>query len=173
MEKGPKGCGMQTVDEEKLKESFMRLVNRLITEKETFISSMLDNVEKVIHEQASAVDMAAIDERLKELHGEMSALVKLNLTTGIDDTIYSEEYNRIAAEMESLRNQRTGITQAALMRQDTLDRVQEIGEVLRSMDGVQKFDEELFGRMVERIKVMNMVQVEFVMWSGSGVVELL
>ncbi len=121
---------MQTVDEEKLQEAFMRVVNRLITEKETFISSMLENVEKVVREQTSAVDMTAIDGRLKELHGEMSALVKLNLTTGIDTEIYGEEYNRIATEMENLRNQRAGVAQVAMIRQDMLDRVQEIAEVL-------------------------------------------
>ena len=31
-----------------------------------------------------------------ELHGELAALVKLNLKTGINDAIYSDEYNRIA-----------------------------------------------------------------------------
>ena len=60
-EKGPEGSDMQTVDEEKLQDVFMRVVNRLITERETFISRMLENVEKVVREQASAVDRAAID----------------------------------------------------------------------------------------------------------------
>lgn len=173
MEKGPKGCDMQAVNEEKLQEAFMRVVNRLITERETFISRMLENVEKVVRERASAVDMAAIDGRLKELHGEMSALVKLNLMTGIDDAIYSEEYNRIAAEMEDLRNKRARVTQDEILRQDTLDRVQEIAEVLRSMDGVQHFDEELFGMLVDRIRVLNLVQVEVVLQSGVVVTEII
>lgn len=63
----------------------MRVVTRLIT-KRYLISRMLENIEMVVREQASAVDTAAIAGRLQELHGEMSALVKLNLTTGIDDT---------------------------------------------------------------------------------------
>jgi len=41
------------------------------------------------------------------------------------------------------------------------------------MDGVQEFDEELFGMLVERIRVMNLVQVEFVVRSGVGVVEII
>ncbi len=45
-----------------------------------------------------------IDGELKELQGELAALVKLNLKSGIDVTIYSEEYNRIASRMEELKN---------------------------------------------------------------------
>ena len=102
----------------------------------------------------------------------MSALVKLNLTTGIDTEIYGEEYNRIATEMENLRNQRAEVTQATMIRQDALDRVQEIAELLRSMDGKQDFDEELFGMLVENIRVLNLVQIEFVLQSGVRIVEI-
>ncbi|WP_425057893.1 hypothetical protein [Sporomusa carbonis] len=40
---------------------------------------------------------------------------------------------------------------------------------LWEMDGVREFDEELFGMLVERIRVINLVQVEFVLLpSGVG-----
>jgi len=38
---------------------------------------------------------------------------------------------------------------------------------------IEEFDEELFGMLVERIKVINLVQVEFVLHSGVGIVETL
>lgn len=41
------------------------------------------------------------------------------------------------------------------------------------MDSVQDFDEELFGILVERIRVLNLVQVEFVLQAGLGVIEIL
>lgn len=44
--------------------------------------------------------------------------------------------------------------------------------VLRSMDMIGEFDEELFGMMVEQIKVINLVKVEFVLQSGVGVIEV-
>ena len=34
------------------------------------------------------------------------------------------------------------------------------------IDDVKKFDEELFRMMVERIRLINLIQVEFVVWSG-------
>lgn len=46
----------------------------------------------------------------------MVALVKLNLTSGIDGEIYAEEYNWITSEIEDLRNKRSGTIQAEMMR---------------------------------------------------------
>ena len=44
-----------------------------------------------------------------ELRKEMSALVKLNLTAGIDNEIYAEEYNRIG-QTESFQSNRPVVT---------------------------------------------------------------
>ncbi len=172
-EKGLKGCRVQAVGEEKLQDAFVRVVNRLIYNKEAFIKQMLENIQKVFEERANAVNIGAIDRRLEELRGEMASLVKLNLTAGIDDEIYGEEYNRIAGEIEDLRNKRSGITQAEMMQQETLGRMREIDKVFRGMDGIQGFDEELFGMLVERIRVINLVQVEFILRSGVRANEVL
>lgn len=171
-ENGKKGCSMPTLDEDKLQEAFVRVVSRLLTDKDTLISDMLENIEKVFREQTSIVDLAVIDGELRELQGELAALVKLNLKTGIDDTIYGEEYSRIAGRMEELRSKRSSVTEAEIVRQETLGRMREITEVLRSMDTVGEFDEELFKMLVEQIKVINLVQVEFVLQSGVGFIEV-
>ncbi|QDR81324.1 recombinase family protein [Sporomusa termitida] len=173
MQDGKKACDMTTLDEEKLQEAFVRVVNQLLVDKDTLISGMLENIEIAFREQTSMVDLALIDSELKELHAELAALVKLNLRTGIDDTIYSEEYCRIGARIEELKNKRASVTVAEIARQDTFGRMKEITEVLRSMDTIGEFDEELFGMLVERIKVINLVQVEFVLQSGVGIMEIL
>jgi site-specific DNA recombinase len=171
-ESGKKGCSIPTLDEDKLQEAFVRVMNRLLADKDTLISCMLENIEKVFHEQASVVDLEAIDGEVKELHGELAALVKLNLKTGIDDTIYSEEYNRIGNRIGELKRKRSLVSEAEIVRQGTLTRMQEITTALRFIDTMGEFDEELFKILVERIKVMNLVQVEFVLRSGVGIIEV-
>ncbi|MPN31435.1 hypothetical protein SDC9_178909 [bioreactor metagenome] len=114
-----------------------------------------------------------IDGELQERQGELAALVKLNLKTGIDDTIYGEEYNRIASRMEELKSNRLSVTVAESVRRETLNRMQEIADTLRSKDTIGEFDEVLFGMLVEQIKVINLVQVEFVLQSGIEIVEII
>jgi site-specific DNA recombinase len=170
-DKGPKGCTMDAVGEEKIKEAFVRVANQVIADRDVFIRRMTENVEQVYLVKASTVDVTAIDARLGELRQEMSALVKLNLTAGVNTEIYAEEYKRINGEMEDLQDKRSVVTRAEIVRRETLEKVQEIAKVLRVLDGVLEFDEGMFGTLVERIRVLNMVQVEFVL--RAGVVEVL
>jgi len=51
--------------------------------------------------------------------------------------------------------------------------VREINKVLRGLDSLMEFDEGLFGMLVERIKVLNLVQVEFVLRAGIVVVKII
>jgi hypothetical protein len=42
---------MLTLDDEKLQAAFVRVANRLLTDKDTLISDMLENIEKVFRKQ--------------------------------------------------------------------------------------------------------------------------
>lgn len=173
IEDGKKGCSMPTLDEEKLQEAFVRVVNCLLTDKDALISGMLENIETVFRKQTSVVDLTVIDGELRELQVELAALVKLNLKTGIDDTIYSDEYNRIASRMEELKTKRSSVTVAEISRQETLGRMRDITEALKSMDTIGEFDEDLFGMLIEQVKVIDLVRVEFVLRSGIGIIEII
>jgi len=164
---------MKAVDEEKLKQAFVRMVNRQIKDTDKFISRMLENIEKVFAERANSVDVAAIDKRLEELREEMERLVKLNVKANLDADIYGEEYARITGEMEELRQQRAAFTQAEFKRKDTLARVREIEKMLRGQEIVKEFDEDLFTSLVERIRVKSLVEVVFVLKAGVKVREIL
>jgi DNA invertase Pin-like site-specific DNA recombinase len=172
-DKGPKGCKMDAVGEEALKEAFVRVANRVMADRDVFIKRMAESVEQVYIEKASTVDVATIDTRLGELRQEMSALVRLNLTAGVNAEIYAVEYKRINDEIEDLQDKRSVATRAEIARRETLERVQDIDKVLRGTDAVQEFDEGVFGMLVERVTVMNIVQAEFVLRAGVGVVEIL
>lgn len=76
-EKGLEGCSMKAVDDEKLKQAFVQMVNWQIKDTDKFISRLLGNIEKVFAEKANSVDVDAIDKRLDELREEIERLVKL------------------------------------------------------------------------------------------------
>ena len=173
MEIGPKGCGMPAGDEEQLREAFTQVVGRLGTDRESLVKRMTENIENVFQEQTGKVDIKAIDGRVEELRAEIAALVKLNLTAGINAEIYDKEYRRIAGEIDELRISRGGITRAETARQEMIGRVRMVAKVLQQADTTPDWDEELFGILVDRIRVTSLVQVEFVLKSGVTVTELL
>jgi len=172
-EKGPEGCSMKAVDEEKLKKAFVRMVNRQIKDKDKFISRMLGNIEKVFAERANSVDVTAIDKRLDELREEMERLVRLNVKANLDADIYGEEYARITNEMDELRQERMSFTQAGFMREEKLTRVREIEKMLRELDVLEEFDDELFAVLVDYIRVESLVEVVFILKVGIEMREVL
>jgi len=49
--------------------------------------------------------------------------------------------------MEDLRSKQSVVTQAEIVRRETLERVRDIEKVPRGMDDVPEFDEGLFGML--------------------------
>lgn len=118
------------------------------------------------------MDVAAIDTLVGITQGDVRT-GKAEPDGGINTEIYAGEYKRINSEMDDLQDKRSVVTRAEITRRETLERVWEIDKALRGMGKVAEFDEGLFGMLVERIKVMNLVQVEFVLRAGVGVVEII
>ena len=164
---------MKAIDEMKLQAAFVRVANRLIANKDAFVKLMTENIEKVFNKQRKDIDGTTIENRIEGLRKQMANLIKLNHKISLDDTIYSQEYNRIVDEIGTLQGMRSGFAQIETMRRDTQIRVDELAKVMRDMEVVSEFDGELFTIMVERTKVINFVKVEFVLRAGGGVVEVL
>ena len=60
------------------------------------------------------------------------------------------------------------------MRALQVDRIKELKEYLRGTDtSVDKFDGELFGRLIEKVIVRSLVEVTFVLKTGVEVKEIL
>jgi DNA invertase Pin-like site-specific DNA recombinase len=172
-EQGVDVCNMKAVDEEKLKAAFVRVANRIIKDRDEFVNKMISNIEKVLDENKNNNKRNEIDLRLKELREQISKLIRLKTQSNIDSEIYEEEYNRLALEMESLRSQRLAYTKTEMECKNNYSRVREIEKILKGHELIKSFDEELFRVMAEKIIVISLVEVEFVLKTGVVVREIL
>ncbi|WP_069649000.1 recombinase family protein [Caloranaerobacter ferrireducens] len=172
-ENGPEACNMKAVDEEKLKAAFVRVVNKVIKDSDGFIKKMMGNIEKVLNENKDEAKLKTIDSRLAELREQITNLIRLNSRSSIDSDIYDEEYNRLVLEMENLRSQRLAYTKTEMECKNNYSRVREIEKILNEYELINSFDEELFRVLVEKIKVVSLIEVEFVLKTGVMVREIL
>lgn len=101
-------------------------------------------------------------------------LVRLNVRSGLDNQIYDEEYQRLEEEMQQLKEKKSKFDNTDLIREKGLQKVKEIKKVLDVReDIIKKFDDELFSQMVEQVKVISLVEVEFVYKIGVSIKEIL
>lgn len=163
IDNGNEACNMQAVDEEKLKAAFVKSINKVIENKEAFISNMIENINGVLESKEDSNELKVINKRLEELKEQMMNLVRLNVRSGLNNQIYDEEYQRLEEEMQQLKEKKAKFDNTDLIREKGLQKVKEIEKVLDGReDIIKKFDEELFSQMVENIKVISLVEVEII-----------
>jgi len=138
------------------------------------ISFLLVNIEKGLAATTYVLIMDQIDEKLSELQKELMTLVRVNARTGLDTQVYSKEYLKLSAELDTYRNRRQKLKEQEAGRVLQLDRLKELKEYLRGTDtSVDKFDGELFGKLIDKVIVRSLVEVTFVFKTGVEVKELL
>jgi predicted nucleic acid-binding Zn-ribbon protein len=114
-----------------------------------------------------------IEARLKELQQELMSLVRVNVNTGFDAEVYDGEYGRIAKEIECLRERKQSIQKAKLKDIIRKNRRNKLLIIIKKQELVKGFDEELFRKVIERVTVISIVEVEFRFKSGLKISEIL
>lgn len=124
---------------------------------------MIENINRVLESKEDSNELKVINERLEELKDQMMNLVRLNVRSGLDNQIYDEEY-------QQLKEKKAKFDNTELIREKGLQKVKEIKKVLYGReDIIKKFDDELFSQMVEQVKVISLVEIEFVYKIGGVV----
>jgi len=153
-------CDMKAVKEKAVEQAFLRVMNRLIGSKGAFIpySGSERTEEKYSLEELQA--------RIEDLQSQMMSLAK----TGFDE----QEYSTLARETDLVRERVRGVKGQQTERALRVKKVQELQDYLVTQENeITKFDEDLFRRVIEKIKVRSMVEVEFVFKAGVEVREVL
>jgi len=173
MQNGIEACPQKSVKERMVEKAFVRALNKVIGGKDEFIEKLLVNIEKGLSAKEYDFSMDEIDEKLSELQKELMTLVRLNARTGLDAAVYSNEYAKVSAEIELFRDRRQKLKEQSALDSLRIERIKELKAFLKDSDSVlERFDGNLFGRLIERVTVHSLVEVTFVFKTGVEVKEI-
>ncbi|MHB1127523.1 MAG: recombinase family protein [Bacillota bacterium] len=171
---GNEACPQKAVMEHDLEKAFVRAMNQVIGGKISFIDKLLDNIHKGINEVEHEFIKEQIDERLAQLQQDLMSLVRLNAKTGIDIRDYDKEYSQLASEIERFRAMRQTLQDEEAQKVIRIQRMDDMRQFLQGQTSpFEKFDEEIFRRLIEKVSVKSLVEVTFVFKTGVEVKELL
>lgn len=150
---------MKSIREKDLEKAFLRLMNKLISGKEAFLIEQIGDCVGGTEE---------IDAKLEKLQQKLMSVVR-NLGTD------NEEYAKVVHEIEIMRGRRVGLKNAEAEGGWRKSKTDEFKAYLDARDGelLDKFDEELFRRLVDKVKVLSMVEMVFVFKAGVEIREIL
>ena len=170
---GRSACDAKAVDEQVLMDAFVRMFNRINENKDGFIKTLIDNIEKVLAETASNQLVEEIDNKIEVLKEDLKGFIKLQVRNQIDDAVYNEEYNRISTELEELREQRAEYDRQNNIGRDYRERLNVIIETLNGQQGLLvEFSDGIFNALVEKIEVISPTHFVFELKSGMRVEEI-
>lgn len=154
---------MKAIKEKALEKAFIRVMNRLIAEKESFLTRNIYMGPEVTEGDYMIGELQA---RIEDLQQKMMCLAK----SGFDE----QEYVTLAGEIDLLRERIQRIKGERTERVIREKQVQELRNYLIEQENeIVKFDEVLFRRLIEKIEVRSMVEVEFVLKVGMEMREVL
>lgn len=115
--------------------------------------------------------MELLHARLAELQQEMKNLVKRGMKAG---TVDEKEHSELSAEIKSIQNRMAKLKKQQTERAIREKRVEELRDYLMGQEsGIEKFDDVLFRRFVEKVIVQSMAEVVFLFKVGVEVREIL
>jgi DNA invertase Pin-like site-specific DNA recombinase len=146
-------CDMKAVKEKALEKAFVRVMNRIIANKEAYIIEETSGTE---------FDFEAIDAKIAELQQELMDAVRNN-----------REYS--TAEIERLQALEQKVKSDEVEKSWRNRMVEEFKAYLDAWgtEQLDRFDGDMFRKLVEKVRVESMVEVEFVFKAGVEMREVL
>ena len=157
---------MRSLNEKHLEQAFVWAMNKIIGGKEAFFEILKQNICRGVE------GIEGVDNRLEELQRELMSLVKIN--TKLDTRFYGKEYLLLATEIERMREIKQKMKDTEAERVLRMNRIEELKDYIMAQEiAIERFDGDLFRRLIEKVKVQSMVEAVFVFKTGVEVREIL
>lgn len=168
---GNEACDVKSIQEQALKDAFVRAMNRVIGGKAVFLKQLKTNISLAIMPNEPVMSMADITARLTAIEQERLDLI--DLSTSSDIKAYEEQFLKLNNETVKLRqkidNMGGEVSQKALAQ----ERLQELCDFVGQSEVLTVFDDEIFRRLVDRVIVHNSVEVVICFRCGVELREVL
>ena len=135
-------CENRTVNELLLQEVTVKAINRILTERGTFLKQLQANIAKAVV-SADTLSPNGIQARLEELQKEL-----------IKKATNKQDYDAIADEIFRLREQKEQSEVDSHNREESMNRIKELQDfIAKQKTDITEFDEALVKKLIEKITV--------------------
>ena len=163
---------MQFIRQDAVETAFMTMMNKLAYAHRRVLRPLRDALRRM-DDAESYQSIEDLENRIDEVVGREKVLSGLMAKGYLEPALYGSERNELARELEELKNQKDVIIRSLNSSIANADAVNELLKFAAKTDMVTAFDEEAFGRFVERIEVYSRREVGFVLKCGLTLKERL
>ena len=157
---------MLAIKEEKIHIKFVAMLNKLYSNRNEILKPLLEGL-KQLDDSDKYIEIQKIEKQIKEIQEQGQVLVGLLSKGYLDPALYNEKNNLLSKQAEELREKKR-LLQSDMAGDNAIGcEVEELYQYF-SKEGrfLDAFPEELVGRFVERITVLNTEQLGFQLKCG-------
>lgn len=167
LSRGSKECSMKPIHEETIKIVFVRMFNKLFSNKDIILKPFTQNVKKIIDARLEDEGIKKFDCEIESLLEQERMLLRLKEKGYADEEIYYEEKNKISKNIEALREQRNKLAWELTGQDEWIYRANKVYEFISGIDNIlENFDEDIFNAIIEKIIVKSDKHITFELKNG-------
>jgi len=165
--KDRKRCATPHLTEDEMKETFVRLVNRVITDRDFYITELKAILKKLSDTGELEKEKRILDQQLGIDAKAVNDLIARNARVAINQSEYKEQYAALAARYEETERRR-GEVMARI--NEKMVRARKIGRFIKTLpEEFTEFDAGLWAALVDSVTVNSKDDIVFHLSCGMDV----
>ena len=168
---GATDCQYRRVRQDAVYDTFMIMVDKVRDNRKELLEPLINQIE-IMQKKTSGIwdKVRQIDQEIADLAAQNLVITRLHTSGILPAAEYTAQTAEIGSKITSLRVERRKI-----LTEDEDDSwyqsLRKLNEILENTNPCTKFDEELFGQIVESITVDNYTQLTFHLLGGIKLTE--
>ena len=147
-------CTTPYVTEDEVKEIFVRAFNRLVTEKKEIIANAELICKTITNTKGMEEEKQKLEDELVMLAERSEAMIAENARVAQNQESYQKRYDRLVQQYEAAKARYDELVEKIRQSEGRAERIRQFIGILKKQDGViDKFDEALWGSMVEYVTI--------------------
>ena len=168
---GRTDCESRRVREDMIYDAFIRMLNKLQDNRKSLLGTLIRQIEAMQSRMSDAQEaVKRIDKEIADLNARNLVITRLHTNGVLNAAAYSAQTAEIGNKINELRIQRRGKL-AEDEDDEWLEQIRELNSVMEDYLPTDRFDEELFGQIVDSITVNDNTRITFKLTGGIELTE--
>lgn len=162
-------CTTPHLDEQQIKDIFVKAVNKLISDKEEILGNLVVLKEKLTDTAELAKEKDRLAAELSSLADKVQGLINENARVARNQEEYNLEYASLARQYEERRKEYEKVDNDIQNRRVRAEQMDRFIESLRGQKLVKEFDERLWCSLADCITVYSKDNIQVTFKDGSNI----
>ncbi len=154
-------CSIKAISEDSIKDAYLVMWNKLISNYKTILIPFLDSLKKLSVNEKEGEKIRNLNEKLTEIREEVHVLSRVVTKGYMDPAVFIERQNALKVEIEAIRKKRNRLLDNNGFEKEVEGTLRLLDLIKLNPEIIEEYQKDLFVATVEKVIVAKGNQVTF------------